>query len=166
MKSKLDKHNKLILHPNTTDSEENMCSCDVEERPNCPLQGNCLTKSIVYKAEVTAPGTKKMSYYGLTEKTFKTRLSQHKTSFKYDRYRNATELSKYVWELKDKNIECKVSWSIRAKAYTYQGGSTHCDLCLTEKTIIALANPFTTLNSRTEIMGKCRHRAKFTLKKV
>ena len=166
MKSKLDKHNKLVLQPNTEDSDQDLCGCNIEDRPNCPVQGNCLVKSIVYKAEVTAPGTTKMSYYGLTEKTFRTRFSQHKSNFKLERYRNATELSKYVWQLKDKNIKFNISWSIRAKAYTYQGGSTHCDLCLTEKTIIAYANPTTTLNSRTEIMGKCRHRLKFTLKKV
>ena len=166
MKSKLDKHNKLVLQPKTENPEQELCGCDIEDRPECPLQGNCLVESIVYKAEVTAPGTTKKCYYGLTEKTFRTRFSQHKSNFKLEKYRNATELSKYVWQLKDKNIKYDISWSVSAKAYTYRGGSTHCDLCLTEKTIIAYANPTTTLNSRTEILGKCRHRLKFTLKKV
>ena len=166
MKSKIDKHNKSILKPIIEDPSERTCDCRPKDKPNCPLQGNCLVSSVVYKAEVTTPGTTKKTYYGLTERSFKKRFNEHNSSFRLQSKRNATELSKYVWDLKNKNLQPKVSWSIRAKAFTYKGGSTHCDLCLTEKTIIALSDPASTLNSRTEILGKCRHRFKFTLKNV
>ena len=107
-----------------------------------------------------------MNYFGLTERTFKERFNEHMSSFRLENKRNATALSKYVWHLKDRNLNYEVKWSIRAKAFTYQGGATHCDLCLTEKTIIALADPKVTLNSRSEVMGKCRHKLKFTLSEM
>ena len=163
MKSRLNKHNMAILHPPESETDLDMCSCHLKDKPNCPLQGNCLVKSVVYKAEVTAPGTVKKSYYGLTERTFKERYYQHTSSLRHEKNKNATELSKYWWELKNLNLNPKVTWSIEARAFTYRGGATHCDLCLTEKTVIALANPNSTLNSRTEMMGKCLHRRKFTL---
>ena len=54
----------------------------------------------------------------------------------------------------------------------YSRESKSCDLCLTEKTIIMFSNHylttnhtdhFSTLNKRSEILQKCRHRAKHTL---
>ena len=160
MKSKIDKHNRNILEPNL-DEVQNSCNCRVKE--NCPLNGNCLVKSIIYKAEVSAPNKTTMTYYGLTEKTFKERYGKHKSSLKHEKYKTDTELSKYVWKLRAEGIEPQVKWDIKSRAFTYQGGATHCDLCLTEKTTIALANKKCTLNSRNEIFGKCRHQRKFTL---
>ena len=92
-------------------------------------------------------------------------LSQNyiKSSLTHEDKSAHTELSKYFWKLKNTGLEPKIKWSIKKRAYTYIGGATHCDLCLTEKTVIALANPKCTLNSRTEILGKCRHQRKFTL---
>ena len=162
MKSKIDKHNRKILEPQA--EVEEGCNCKPKEKPNCPLPGNCTAKSVVYRADVEVPNKPTMTYYGLTEMTFKERYYGHKSSLKHEKHRTETELSKYVWKLRDTGIEPKVKWSIKSKAYAYQGGATHCDLCLTEKTTIALANTKFTLNSRTEILGKCRHRRKFTLK--
>ena len=104
-----------------------------------------------------------MNYYGLTEHTFKQRYNNHTNSFKHVKYKGSTQLSKYIWDLKEKNQDYELDWSIKAKAFPYNGGSKHCDLCLTEKTIIALADPKTTLNSRSEILAKCRHKRKFCL---
>ena len=42
------------------------------------------------------------------------------------------------------------------------GGAT-CDLCLTEKLTILMADPCSTLNRRDEILEKCKHKRKFTL---
>ena len=50
------------------------------------------------------------TYVGLTENSFKTRLANHKTSFNSFDKRNATELSKYVWELKNRNIHYTIKW--------------------------------------------------------
>ena len=76
-----------------------------------------------------------------------------------------TEHSKHVWKLKDKGEDFTIKWSVAAKASSYTCGSKRCDLCLTEKLLIAKADPRTPLNKRSEIVSKCRHRNKFTLKR-
>ena len=45
-------------------------------------------------------------------------------------------------------------------------GARFCDVCLTEKTYIMLADKKESLNVRSEILNKCRHMAKFTLEKI
>ena len=104
-----------------------------------------------------------MTYYGLTSNAFKTRYNQHKVDFRDQKKRGSTKLSNHIWELKEKNVPHEVKWSIKARAMTYKPGSRRCDLCLVEKTVIALAEPKTTLNSRSEILSKCRHKTKFCL---
>ena len=47
--------------------------------------------------------------------------------------------------------------------YIYSAGAKYCDLCLTEKTIIMLADKKSCLNIRSEILRKCPHISKFTL---
>ena len=44
-------------------------------------------------------------YVGLTENQFKTRYANHKASFSNIQKQNRTELSKHIWNLKQKNIE-------------------------------------------------------------
>ena len=74
-----------------------------------------------------------------------------------------TALSKYVWFLRDKNVRFDLKWSIKKKAQVYSAGAKYCDLCLTEKTIIMLADKKSCLNIRSEILRKCPHISKFTL---
>ena len=50
------------------------------------------------------------------------------------------------------------------KAQKYVCGSRKCDLCICEKLLIARADPNVLLNKRDELVSKCRHRNKFTLK--
>ena len=107
----------------------------------------------------------KKVYHGLTSRTFKKRYNEHMRSFKKE-LAQSTTLSTYVWKLKKKGLEPEVSWSIHKKAHTFSSGSKKCDLCLTEKMAILFANPIESLNTRDEIMSKCRHQAKFTLKKA
>ena len=79
---------------------------------------------------------------------------------------NSTTLSSYVWALKDSRKEHSISWKILAKTGVYTPGARFCDVCLTEKTFIMLADPKESLNARTEILNKCRHMAKFKLGKI
>ena len=58
---------------------------------------------------------KKKFYYGVTETPFKERFGNHRRDFKNSKYRNSTELSKYVWELKDAHISPVTEWSIITK---------------------------------------------------
>ena len=101
----------------------------------------------------------------MSEDEFKTRYNNRTMSFQNKGHEKKTELSKYVWELKDKGEDFTIKWSVAAKPSPYICGSKRCDLCLTEKLLIAKADPRTLLNKRSEIVSKCRHRNKFTLKR-
>ena len=69
--------------------------------------------------------------------------------------RNTTELPKYYLELRDKGVDktnIKVVWNIERQAYKYKCGTRRCDLCLTEKPVMALADKSTMPNKRSEIV--------------
>ena len=122
-------HNKAIINP--IGSKESGCNCRVKE--NCPLDNKCLTSSLIYEATVSnTVDEEKKRYIGLTEGTFKTRFSNHCKDFKQDRYRKSTELSKYVWMLKDEGKNPKINWRI-VKKVNSKPRSHYCKLCLTEK---------------------------------
>ena len=86
-------------------------------------------------------------------------------SFRNKGYEKGTELSKYVWYLKDKGEDFITKWSVAAKASPSICGSKRYDLCLTEKLLIAKADPRTLLHKKSKIVSKCRRRNKFTLKR-
>ena len=73
------------------------------------------------------------------------------------RYCNESELSKYIWKLKDNNTNFILKWSIASFASPYKCGTRKCDLCLSEKVAIVRADPKFLLNKRTELVSKCRH---------
>ena len=76
------------------------CNCRVKNER--PLDGKCLSSNIVYSAEVLIDNNEQGDiYFGISETEFKTRLSNHKKSFKNQIYETDTELSKYIWDLKD-----------------------------------------------------------------
>ena len=57
--------------------------------------------------------------------------------------RRETELSKYALDLQDQHLDYKVQWSIAQRAAPYKCGTRRCDVCLSEKMVIALADPST-----------------------
>ena len=83
--------------------------------------------------------------------------------FHYEPKNSTRALSTHVWALKDAGKEHDISWNIRAKTGVYTAGAKFCDVCLTEKTHIMLAEPKESLNIRSEILNTCRHKSKFTL---
>ena len=89
----------------------------------------------------------------------------HKTSFTNANYKNVTELSHYIWELRDQHgivhDDINISWGIEQRSSKYKCGTRRCDLCLSEKTIFAMAERSSLLNRRAEIVSTCRHRTKF-----
>ena len=97
------------------------------------------------------------------KKLSKKRYSSHLCSFRHERYRSSTELSKYVWQLKEKGTDFAISWSVCQKATPYSSGSKRCQLCLAEKLCIISAEPKLLLNKKAEIVSTCRHRRKFLL---
>ena len=100
VKTTIEGNNKKILSNSESTAEtERKCSCP--KNAECPLDGKCLSKDIVYRGTVTSESSKE-TYDGLTATTFKSRLANHKASFRAETKQNATELSKHIWTLKDK----------------------------------------------------------------
>ena len=83
---------------------------------------------------------------------------------RHDKYKNNTELSKYIWTLQNENDTYNIMWKIIEKATPYNNISKRCNLCLTEKYHIITFNDKCLLNKRTELISKCRHENKFYIK--
>ena len=141
-------------------------SCNCRVPASCPLRGNCLSSSLVYRAEVSCGREEDHVYIGSTSQTFKARFSGHKSDMTHQSKKTSTMLSRHVWSLKASGEEPSVTWSIQKRAFPYQCGSGKCDLCLSEKCEILRMHGPLLLNKRSEIAGKCRHRAKFKLESV
>ena len=137
--------------------------CNCREKKNCPLQNKCLEKGIVYQATVTTQGNEE-TYVGITENAFKLRYANHKQSFNNQKYRNQTELSKYIWMLKDQEKDFKTTWKILYFAAPYNNSTKRCNLCIMEKWIILCKQNLATLNSRAQLVNNCRHKNKFLTK--
>ena len=137
--------------------------CNVsKKKPECPLEGKCLQANVVYQASVTTEATNE-SYIGLAT-NFKDRYRNHMTSFRHANRRNETELSKYIWTLKDARKPFRVQWKVLATCKPYDNMSKKCNLCLKEKFFIICRNDLCTLNKRNELASSCPHRNRFTLK--
>ena len=145
--------------------ETTVWSCNCRVKTECPLSGNCLKESIVYQATVsTEDHNPPHTYVGLTENSFKTRYSNHKSSFSNANKRHNTELSNYIWSLKDKLTKFKVTWRILKHAASYNPTPNRCNLCLWEKYFIICKPDLASLNKRNELISSCRHVGKYALK--
>ena len=123
-----------------------------------------LSGHLVYNASVDRLDTNETKhYYGTCEKNFKERYNNHTASFRNKNNEKSSKISKYIWEL-DNNIQHNLKWCIAPKARPYVCGRRKCDLCLTEKLTIIKADPESLLNTCDELVSKCRHMNKFTLR--
>ena len=135
--------------------------CNCRKKSECPLGGNCLETAIVYKATIRHENVEK-TYFGLAGGTFKDRYRNHVKSLRHEKYKNETQLSKYIWELKRRNALYTLTWEIEKKSNLQIRKSGLCNLCLEEKyTIIRNKGA---LNKRTELISKCRHQKRPTRK--
>ena len=55
-------------------------ACNCLRKTDCPMDGNCLSDSLIYKASVITTTNK--YYYGTCENTFKERYNNHKCYFR------------------------------------------------------------------------------------
>lgn len=162
MESHINGHNKKITSANKT-SEEQGEGCNCRKKENCPVDGKCQRKSVIYEATVkSTEGVKK--YIGMAETTFKVRYTNHMMSLRNENYRNKTTLSNYIWDLKNNQVSYDIDWRLIDRSSTYDGTNRRCSLCLLEKFYIL--NGENLLNKRTELISKCRHRNKYAIKKV
>ena len=162
MSAIISTHNKSILAKSTDQSEPLPCNC----RNTCPMDRtrDCRLSNVVYQATVTLEDeSSRKEYIGISGTEFKLRYANHKQSFDNERKRDATSLSQHIWSLKENNVPFSLKWKVLSKCKPYVCGSRVCNICTTEKFQILKSDPKITLNKRTEIVGKCRHRAKFKL---
>ena len=161
MSSFINRHNRKILNKHTRQTNvsntNNTRQCNCRQPNKCPAEGKCLTKSVVYQAEVTADNNKPVKYIGVTADDFKTRFRNHVKSLAHKKYSKETELSKHVWELKAVKKPFTIKWSLLKKVPVYKAGSRRCNLCLEEKLTIMKNKDNALLNKRTELFTKCRH---------
>ena len=160
IKSIINTHNKQILTENKTPTK----NCNCINKHDCPLDNKCQTTNLIYKAKITSnlPNYFYKIYYGTSEGTFKVRYANHKKSFKFEKYRTDTELSKEYWRLKELNAQPQIKFYILKRCPpTRRTGS--CYLCLNEKLFILEHKGNNLLNKRNELISKCRHKNKYKL---
>ena len=113
MGSVIASHNRRIIQPTS-----NNHGCNCRNRVECPFDNKCLTANIVYEAVVLARSKPDKKYFGIEETPFKDRFRNHTRDF-----RHSTELSKYMWKLKDEKITASIKWNIMSIIYgTPKGG--------------------------------------------
>ena len=77
-------------------------------------------------------------------------------------YSKSTELSKNIWDLKDRTINPIVNWSIAEKIYS-NTKLNYCKLCLLKKLYIIDFIENCLLNKRNEFTSGCKHHNKLLL---
>ena len=103
-------NSKIMEDPKPTNNK--ICSC--RQKSDCPLTKNCLSECLVYNAVVNTSTTK--NYYGICEKSFKERYSNHTSSFRNKSRQKSTELSMEIErkrrELHNQLVNCSEGTSI------------------------------------------------------
>ena len=101
--SVMQSHNtSLLKDPVPADIKE--CSC--RRKPQRQLDKKCLSECLVYNTSVDMLDTNETKhYYGTYEKNFKERYNNHTSSFRNKSKEKINEISKYIWDLKNNNIQ-------------------------------------------------------------
>lgn len=142
-------------------------TCNCRKPAKCPMDRNCLKESVIYQGTITTEDNNHpQTYVDLTENFFKTRYSNHKTSFANSNKRFSTKLSKHIFNLKDNTSNVKVTWKFLKQATPYNPASNRHNLCLWEKYFIICRPELASLNKRNELITLCRHTNTFLLKKL
>ena len=159
---------KLDDASNIHDSNKTLkCTCHNKEE--CPFveDGRCSLDAVIYRAnvkilnDIRAPDQR--IYHGMTEQKFRERFRAHRKSFNNKKYKDDTELSKFIWQLKEKGKAFEIKWDIIERCSKYRPGMQHCPLCTAEKYHILISDKKTCLNKRSELNSKCRHLRKLKL---
>ena len=81
---------------------------------------------------VSVPSKPDKKYFVVAETSLKDRFRNHTRDFCHKKYVNSTELSKYMWKLKDEKTTPSIKWNIMSIVHGIPKGCV-CKLCLTEK---------------------------------
>ena len=96
--------------------DNNKPKCNCRSKPKCPVNGEFLTQYLVYKG-TSATSNNSFVYYGTSEREFEIRQNNRTKSFKQRECMNETELSKYMWDLKDHGFDKNLSWEITKRPH-------------------------------------------------
>ena len=95
MKNVIQTNNANLLLKQTTPVAARSCSC--HQKLACPLNNECLSESLVYKAAVSqTPSQINKYYYETCDKTSKGRYNNHTATFSNKSKQKSTELSKHI----------------------------------------------------------------------
>ena len=153
-KQKISTHNFKVQKEEEETQSPEKCNCTGAMGP-CPLDGNCLVSS-----EITGNNSAPTTYRGLTSNTFKRRFYSHRQSFEKRKLEHSTTLSSHIWNMKDKNENFDIKWSIVDRAKEFNPVTKKCRLCDKEKYYIIFQPEGAKLNERSELFSTCRHRKK------
>ena len=165
IRSKKKLSQQKILQPKPEEPCK-LCNCLVKE--DYPLNGLCLTSSILHEATTKCSDSKyrQKRYKGICETTFKKRCANHKKSFNWINFKNDTILSVEYWTLKQKQKPPRLTLEIKGQYKAYNPTwkkMKKCNLCLNEKLVIIDDPDKNLLNKRSEVISQCRHWNKFRL---
>ena len=162
IRTKLNRHNKKILQQKPKEPQT-LCNCLVKE--DSPMNGLCLTSSILYQATIkySKSNYEQKRYKGICETTLKKCYVNHKKSFNLIKSKNDTTLSIKYWTLKQKQQGLKLKWKNKGQYKAYNPHLKRCNLCLNEKLVIIDNPDKNLLNKKSEIISQCHHRNKFKL---
>ena len=165
IKQIISSHNKKILKEEEKQAEP---SCNCRDKELCPMNGKCLEKDIIYQATIVTdqPKPETHTYIGLTATKFKDRFANHQTSFTSQRYRNATTLSIFIWDLKEKDINFNLKWKKIDQAASFTPITGRCNLCALEKYYLIFQPEICTLNKSDELNNFCLHKKPKLLEKT
>ena len=128
----------------------------VDHNQIVPFRINVLPQKLFYQANVTNNSNNDEKFYRvLAETPFKDRFRNHTKEFKHKKYYKNTELSKYIWQLKESDISPEISWEIIDQVYS-NTRINFCVLCLTEKLkIIDVFDDSRFSNKKSELVNAC-----------
>ena len=118
VKTIISNQNKAVINKSSNPPAQTINTCNCRDKGSCPLDRKCNVRNVIYQAEVTTSQSKQ-TYIGLCDTSFKSRYRNHTCFFRNERNRNSTELSKYVWGLKDKKVDYHIKWRIVRHARSY-----------------------------------------------
>ena len=168
LKTKIAAHNRKILF-GQINSNGKGGGCNCHQPQECPMEGACMVSDIIYEAEVLKPGEVRGEghfYVGLASGPFKKRWYNHTNSFRDETKSKFSELAKFVWSLKNKNIQPKISFKTLSFEKPYSTESGRCQLCTKEKLeIVKNISKYgaKALNRRQELFRNCIHKNKHLL---
>ena len=134
---------------------------------SCPVANNiCNRQDNIYKATIStnSPSQDQYNYIGMCAPQLRLRVATHQQSFKKDI--NQTVLSTKVKQLEASGANPTVEFVHLENRRSYSPEAPKCGLCTAEAYQIMFSDLPNLLNSKNEIINKCRHRAKFKLSKM